>query len=79
MLLPTPVTELQSMPVAVVKSSEEAQGVLGWGVPDGNNFTNGDVQGEARPLATAVNALECWNSPRENRWRVLSTFVSAFA
>lgn len=72
-----PVTELQSMPAAVVKDQKRTQAVLGPEVKD--DVPGCDVHGQMPPPATAVDALERWNSPRKNCWRVLATFSSAFA
>jgi hypothetical protein len=69
------VTELQPIPAAVVKDTTGTQAVLDPNVSD--DTPNGDVHGQIPPPATAVNALERWNSPKKNRWRVFATFVSA--
>lgn len=36
------------------------------------------VSGETIPPSTAVNALQKWNSPRSNMWRVFACFWSLF-
>jgi hypothetical protein len=69
------VTELQPIPAAVMKDATGTQAVLDPNVSD--DTPNGDVHGQMPPPATAVDALERWNSPEKNRWRVFATFVSA--
>jgi hypothetical protein len=72
------VTELQSMPVAVVKDpTTEIQTIRDSLREEDIRCDHGHDQ--MPPPATAVDALERWNSPKKNRWRLLATFVCAFA
>ena len=72
------VTELQPMPNAIVKDPPaEAQTV-----PTLNDVQeyafNDPTNGQVPLSATDVDALERWNSPKKNRWRVFATFTSEF-
>jgi hypothetical protein len=71
------ITELQSVPAALVRDPISAQAVLDPKSPD--NTPNGDVHGQMPPPATAVDALERWNSPKGNRWRLIGTFICVFS
>jgi hypothetical protein len=68
--------ELQSVQAAVVKDTNTAQENLDF--PAVTDAANGDFRGPIPPPATAVEALERWNLPRKNRWRVFGTFMSRF-
>jgi hypothetical protein len=37
-----------------------------------------DVRAQANPPSTAVDALQKWNAPQINMWRVFATFWSFF-
>jgi hypothetical protein len=74
------VTELQSMPAAVVKDptgTHTSDTTLDPNRKDEDS--SGHVRGQIPPPVTAIDALERWNSPKKNRWRVLATFVSVLA
>ena len=49
-------------------------------VPDdnthGNGVQHGDVRSDMPPPSTAVEALQKWNYPRSNRWRVFATLFA---
>ena len=70
------ITELQSMPAAVVKNTIAKQATLNSDVQE--SADDGDIYDQMPPPATAVVALERWNFPKMNRWRVLATFSSVF-
>ena len=68
------VVELQRVPAAVVRDTVAKQATLKSEIED--RATSGDINGQIPPPATAVDALERWDSPKMNRWRVLATFSS---
>jgi hypothetical protein len=70
------VVELQPLPATVVKDTVSTQANLNPDIQDGAAY--GDIHVQMPPPATAVNALERWNSPKKNRWRLLATFSSVF-
>jgi hypothetical protein len=43
---------------------------------EGNEEQYGDVRDDLPPPSTAVEALQKWNYPRSNRWRVFATFFA---
>jgi hypothetical protein len=71
------VTELQSMPAAVRQDPTETHTMLDLNMNEG--IASGHAHGQMPSPATAVDALERWNSPKKNRWRVLATFICVFA
>lgn len=42
----------------------------------GSKEQPGDVRNDLPPPSTAVEALQKWNCPRSNRWRVFATFFA---
>jgi hypothetical protein len=65
-------TELHRVDLNTVSSRHKHPDSSTWG----NREHSGDVPNDLPPPSTAVQALQSWNQPRSNKWRVFATFFA---